>query len=194
MTDPYSILGVSPQASDEEVKAAYRNLSKKYHPDHNADSVMEDIANEKMAEINAAYDQIMNMRRSGFNQNNNSSNNTYYSSYYEIRSLIEHGNYTAADNLLEQNRNDGNAEWNFLKSTVCLSRGWLNDAYSYCEKAVRLEPYNREYQMAFNQMKNKRNGQMYGNPYNNNNVNNTANTLCNLCQCLICADCLCDCI
>ncbi len=201
MTDPYSILGVSPQATDEEIKTAYRNLSKKYHPDHNADSVMEEIANEKMAEINAAYDEIMNMRRSNFNNqgnnfNQNSNYNTAYSMYTEIRTLIEHGNYTAADNMLEQNRNDGNAEWNFLKSTVCLSRGWMNDAYSYCEKAVRLEPYNREYQMAFNQMRNKRNGQMYGNPYNNPNNNgaNTANTLCNLCQCMICADCLCDCI
>lgn len=194
MTDPYSILGVSPQASDEEVKKAYRNLSKKYHPDHNTDSVMEEIAQQKMAEINAAYDEIMNMRRSSFNQG--SRGGYAYSSYDDIRSMIERGNYTSADNMLEQNRNDGNAEWNFLKATVCLSRGWMNDAYSYLEKAVRLDPYNREYQMAFSQLKNKRSGQMYGNPYNtrNNNGMDTANTLCNLCQCLICADCLCDCI
>ena len=63
MTDPYKVLGISPQASDEEVKTAYRKLSQQYHPDHHADSVMEEIANQKMAEINAAYDQIMNMRR-----------------------------------------------------------------------------------------------------------------------------------
>ena len=109
--------------------------------------------------------------------------------------MIERGNYTAADNILEQNRNDGNAEWNFLKGTVCLSRGWLNDAYTYFDKAVKLDPANREYQAAYSQMQNKRNGQMYGNPYNTGgNTNSTANTLCNLCQCLICADCLCDCI
>ena len=109
MTDPYKVLGISPQASDEEVKTAYRKLSQQYHPDHHADSVMEEIANQKMAEINAAYDQIMNMRRSGTTYQNSNS------SYTDIRSMIENGNYTAADNILEQNRNDANAEWNFSK-------------------------------------------------------------------------------
>ncbi|MGN1482017.1 J domain-containing protein [Porcipelethomonas sp.] len=185
MNDPYKVLGVSSQASDEEIKAAYRKLSMQYHPDHHSDSIMEEIANEKMAEINAAYDEIMNMRRSG--------NQHAQSSYIDIRSMIEHGNYTAADNALDQNRNDNSAEWNFLKGTVCLSRGWLNDAYSYFEKAVRIDPSNREYQSAFSQMQNKRNGQMQGNPYNTGKNPNTTDTLCSLCQCLICTDCLCDC-
>ncbi len=187
MTDPYQILGISPGASDDEVKAAYRRLSQQYHPDlQSGNSVMEDIANQKMSEINAAYDEIMNMRRS-----NSSSGNPYI----EIRRMIESGNYTNADNALEGNRQDTSAEWNFLKGTVCLSRGWLNDAYTYYEKAARLDPSNREYQAAFNQMRNKRSGQMYGNPYNTgNSKQDTANCLCNACQCLICADCLCDCI
>ena len=65
MTDPYQVLGISPSASDEEVKEAYRKLSQQYHPDmQSGNSVMEDIANEKMADINAAYDEIMNQRRS----------------------------------------------------------------------------------------------------------------------------------
>ena len=189
MTDPYKVLGISPSATDEQVKEAYRTLSKRYHPDHNPDGVMGEIANDKLAEINAAYDEIMNMRRSG------AGGNSYASSYSDIRSMIEHGNYTAADNALESNRNDANAEWNFLKGTVCLSRGWMNDAYNYYSKAVQLDPQNREYQMAFSQLNNKRGGQqMYGNPYNNNTAtNSTADSLCQICQCLICLDCLCDC-
>ena len=186
MTDPYQILGISPNASDEEVKNAYRKLSQQYHPDlQSGNSVMEDIANQKMSEINAAYDEIMNIRR----------NSTSVNPYIRIRQMIETGNYTNADNELEQNRRDSDAEWNFLKGTVCLSRGWLNDAYTYYEKASRLEPANREYQAAFNQMKNKRAGNMQGNPYNTGNPNqDPVNCLCNACQCLICADCLCDCI
>ena len=57
MNDPYSVLGVSPNASDEEVKAAYRKLAKKYHPDLNPG---DENAARKMNEINAAYDQIKN--------------------------------------------------------------------------------------------------------------------------------------
>ena len=51
MTDPYKVLGISPQASDEEVKTAYRKLSQQYHPDHHADSVMEEIANLSLIHI-----------------------------------------------------------------------------------------------------------------------------------------------
>ena len=55
MDDPYKVLGVSPDASDEEVKRAYRALAKKYHPDRNPGDA---AAAQKMREINAAYDAI----------------------------------------------------------------------------------------------------------------------------------------
>ena len=63
MNDPYKILGVSESASDEEIKNAYRELAKKYHPDNYADSPLADVANKKMQELNEAFDQIMNARR-----------------------------------------------------------------------------------------------------------------------------------
>ena len=65
VTDPYKVLGVSPEATDEEIKSAYRQLVKKYHPDNYADSPLADLANEKMQEINEAYDMVMKSRRSG---------------------------------------------------------------------------------------------------------------------------------
>ena len=65
MTDPYKVLGVSPSATDEEVKDAYRKLAKKYHPDQYADSPLKDLADEKMKEINEAYDAITAQRKAG---------------------------------------------------------------------------------------------------------------------------------
>ena len=63
MTNPYEVLGVSENASDEEIKKAYRELARKYHPDNYADNPLSDLAGEKMKEINDAYDQIVNSRR-----------------------------------------------------------------------------------------------------------------------------------
>ena len=65
MNDPYKILNVPSTDSDEEVKKAYRELARKYHPDNYHDSPLEDLAQEKMKEINEAYDTIMKMRGSG---------------------------------------------------------------------------------------------------------------------------------
>ena len=79
MRDPYSVLGIEKNATDEQVKEAYRELARKYHPDRYADNPLSDLAKEKMQEINEAYDQIMNSRRhrhsgdTGTNYNNSSS-------------------------------------------------------------------------------------------------------------------------
>lgn len=65
MRDPYEVLGVSPSASDDEVKRAYRELSRKYHPDANANNPLSDLAEEKFKEIQSAYQQIMDARTGG---------------------------------------------------------------------------------------------------------------------------------
>lgn len=75
MNDPYVVLGVNQNATDEEIKVAYRELVKKYHPDRYANNPLSDLANEKMQEINQAYQQINDMRSgkqsNSYNQNNN---------------------------------------------------------------------------------------------------------------------------
>ena len=76
-SDPYKVLGVSPNASDDEIQKAYRRLVKKYHPDVNTG---DENAEKKMREINAAYDQIRNIREgkaSYGGQNGNPYGNPY---------------------------------------------------------------------------------------------------------------------
>lgn len=67
MTDPYQVLGISPNATDEEVKRAYKEMSKKYHPDAYIDNPLSDLAEDKFKEVQDAYTQIMNQRAGGGN-------------------------------------------------------------------------------------------------------------------------------
>ena len=82
MTDPYKILGVAPTATDDEVKKAYLALARKYHPDKYTDSDLADLASEKMKEVNAAYEEIQNMRQNGGSQTGNTYGQSQYSSSY----------------------------------------------------------------------------------------------------------------
>ena len=76
--DPYKVLGVSPDASDAEIKKAYHELARKYHPDNCPNEDLKALAAEKMKEVNAAYEEIQNMRKNGGNQKNSSGYNGGY--------------------------------------------------------------------------------------------------------------------
>lgn len=78
INDPYKVLGISPDASDEEIKTAYRTLAKKYHPDLNPG---DKNAQDKMNEINAAYDQIKNPQNYRQQSSQQQSYNGYRQSY-----------------------------------------------------------------------------------------------------------------
>lgn len=191
MKDPYAVLGVGKDATDEQIKSAYRELARKYHPDNYADNPLSDLAGEKMKEINDAYDAIMNSRRT--NKNSSYSNGGTYSSnttaFPEIRSLINQGRLEQAQELL-----DGvppgarNAEWYFLNGTVLYRRGWFDQAYTSFATACRMEPSNAEYRDALNRAQNQ-SGRQY-NPYRT--YGSAGVNACDCCQGLVCADCCCE--
>jgi len=189
--DPYKVLGVSPNASDEEIKQAYRALVKKYHPDNYVNNPIADLAAEKMAQINTAYETIQKMR-SGQSAGSSSDGSYGHASspqYATIRSYISAGNLDAADAMLEQ-ITDRVAEWYFLKGSICYRRGWLDQAQQYFSQAASMDPSNAEYAAA-----NSRFSQMRG-VYRDRGTTMQGGGMnaCDCCQSLLCADCCCECM
>ncbi len=208
------MLGVPPTATDDEVKQAYRTLVKKYHPDKYAGSPLQDVASEKMKEINAAYDEITSMRKNGGNP---STSGSYYGEYggygsgggyaqgggyasgnsqfADIRRLIMQNRIAEAEELLDgvaaQQRD---AEWYFLKGSVYYKKGWLDEALSHFAQANRMNPNNPEYRAAYQQCMYSRNTGM---PFGRANPSGTSYDDCDCCDWCIgmyCLNVFCNCL
>ncbi len=196
MTDPYKVLGVSRSATDEEIKDAYRRLAKKYHPDQYAESPLKELADEKMKEINEAYDAITAQRRGGGytgGQNTVNYRGSGGSGFGDVRSLIMTGRIADAEQILNGVPADRrNAEWYFLKGSVLYRRGWLEEAKDHFSRACQMDPGNGEYSAALSQAMNQRSG-MYGGYNANQAMNGSCNT-CDMCSGLLMADCCCECM
>jgi hypothetical protein len=192
MSDPYKILGVSPNADDNDIKKAYRELAKKYHPDNYTDSPLADIASEKMKEVNTAYEEIQKMRleaKTTFDGNRAYSDESS-SSLAEIRRMINAGNIAQAEIVLEYiAEKDRNAEWNFLMGLVLTKKGWYFDARRHFETACYMDPENEEYRAALDRAK----MESGGTTGSYRTVQNDDCSICDICQTLVCADCLCEC-
>ncbi len=193
MKDPYKVLGVAREATDEEIKKAYRELARKYHPDNYVNNPLADLVEEKMKEINEAYDQIQKERAggsSGSSHSGQSYSSGSYSDYTKVRELINERRYSDAELILDAvSAGNRNAEWNFLKGCVLIQRGWYYDAQKYLETACYLDPTNSEYRAALDRI--RQNTASYGGGYRTSNGGGTS--ACDICSGLICADCLCEC-
>ena len=173
--DPYKVLGVSPDASDEEIKRAYRRLAKQYHPDLNPG---DEVAAKKMQQINAAYDQIKNPEKNrqqssgyggygsyggysqydpfggfgGYQQRTYSDTGSGDSYQKAAENYIRFGRYQEAINALS-NSSDRNARWYYLSSLAKYGAGNTVQAVDHMQKACQLEPNNRTYHILLQQFR-----------------------------------------
>lgn len=201
MKDPYEVLGVSRTASDNEIKKAYHDLVKKYHPDNYANNPLADLASEKMKEINEAYDALTRARagqgsyqsggtyQSGGSYQSSGTHQSYQansnSSYAQVRAYLNANQLDAAEALLNTASNR-NAEWYYLKGTIAYRRGWLDEARQHYQTACAMVPSNFEYQNAL------RTVQGGYTPYRQTNYQRSdMDTACDICNALMCLNCLC---
>lgn len=203
MRNPYEVLEVKEGASEAEIKKAYRELAKKYHPDQYGNNPLKDLAEEKMREINEAYDYLLKNNSSSqnnysYNNNDTNYNQSYSSSsngnnadlYNSIRIDINNGNLGSAEQKLTGMK-VRDAEWNFLMGSVCMKKGWYDNAYTYISMAYNLNPQNPEYRNAFESL-NQRNN-TYRDPYFNRGRNDR-DDCCSICISIWCAEQMCNCL
>ncbi len=207
MLDPYSVLGITRGASDEEIKKAYRNLSRKYHPDANVNNPNKGQAEEKFKEIQQAYQQIMKEKEMGssqdaFNgyngfggfggfqgQSANTGNDEYSNYIRAAENYIQSQHFAEALNVLN-NMSERTARWYYLSAIANMGVGNNIQAKEYAEKAVQMEPNNQQYQMLLYQMQSgdswyqSMQSPFGGQVYTDNGVCMKlclANILCNMC-------------
>ena len=208
MNDPYKILGVSPTATDDEIKSAYRALARKYHPDKYRDSDLAEMAGEKMKEINAAYDEIQKIRAgkatgAGTGTTGGYGGQAYGQSYggqpYGGQSYRSGNPYVTARQLINLRRvaeaaqilstipeSERGAEWHFLMGCIAVSRGHYVDAQQFFDTACGMDPSNAEYRDARDRLRNR------GNSFGGGQTTRASScSCCDICAALACIDCCC---
>jgi molecular chaperone DnaJ len=198
--NPYEVLGIKEGASEEEIKRAYRDLVRKYHPDQYKDNPLSDLAEEKLKEINEAYDMLMKGRKGSSGRNNSSgqyssssysqdySYGTQQGDYQKVAEYINRGDLVNAERMLN-NIPTRDAQWYYFKGVIAARRGRYGVAYDSFQTAVNMDPSNPVYQDALNQMMNASRG-FRRDVYNRRG--DESQQLCQLCTTMYCADCCCE--
>lgn len=198
IANPYEVLGISANASNDEVKRAYRELSRKYHPDSYVDNPLSNLAEEKFKEVQEAYDQIMKEREGGsgysygYGQQSSSSYGNSGQESVELqaaRNYINTRRFREALNVLSGISNR-NAMWYYYSSVANMGIGNNLVAVDHAKQAAAMEPNNMEYVNYANQL------QFRGQRYQNTGYGYGRQSFGtgNLCCDLWCADTLCECM
>ncbi len=202
MKDPYEVLGVSRNASMDDIKKAYRQLSRKYHPDANVNNPLADLAAEKFKEVQEAYNTIVREREGGgsygssqgsysYGSGNASSNYSGGNDYSMVYTYLQARRYREALNLLSNMPQD--AHWYYLSAFANTGIGNNVQALNHAQQAVRMDPNNIEYRNLLNQL--QRSGMNYntmGGGYGRNTSSD--DDCCQACCTLWAMDTCCECM
>ncbi|WP_050635558.1 J domain-containing protein [Candidatus Stoquefichus sp. SB1] len=199
--DPYQILGISPSASDDEVKQAYRTLSKKYHPDANINNAHQAEYTEKFKQVQNAYKTIIDSRKRGFTNQNygagqGQSQSTYQyngneqAAFNDAAAYINAGRFQDALNILEQIRTR-NSMWFYYSALAMNGVGNNATALEYAKTAAQMEPGNLQYLFLVQQLQAgsgqyRSAQQSYGSPFAG-----TANCCYSILMMNLCLSCCC---
>lgn len=204
--NPYDVLGISRNASEDEIKRAYREMSRKYHPDANVNNPLADLAEEKFKEIQEAYNEIMREREQGrgsYGYGYGGSRTGYRGSgsyggqqnveFQAAANFVNSGRYQEAINLLNR-MSERNAMWYYLSAVANANIGSNVLAREHARQAVNMEPGNMTYRQLLNQL--EMSGTRYqANPYGGGfNYPSSSCGTGNACCDLWCADSLCECM
>lgn len=203
MKNPYEVLGINEGASEEEIKKAYREQVKKYHPDQYQDNPLSKLAEEKLREVNEAYEYLSGKGNSakasngwgGRSSGNSGGGNNGYSgggndSFRQVRSFINNGDIATAESILDGMPNKS-AEWFYLRGLIFMKKGWYNEAIMNVRQAVNMDPSNFEYRSTLNKI-NTNNNVYRGNAYNRGYGQGPS--FCDMCACMWCSDSMCECL
>lgn len=194
LKDPYEVLGVSRNATKEEIRDAYRDLIKRYHPDQfNNNPDMKALAEEKIKEINEAYKYLLDH----FDDSRNAAESSKDEEIFKVaRQKIDSGDYYGAQDLLVKVEDKSKPEWYFLSGLIYFKQGWYDKAESYLKFAHEAVPDNKEYEEIYKQC--LRAGKMNYNPDMTPNqggtINDETTTCLSCCATLACMDICCHCM
>ena len=182
MTDPYQVLGVSRDASNDEIKKAYRKLSRKYHPDANINNPNKEAAEAKFKEVQAAYNQIINERERGTSGQSSAGYGGYggsaggqdfwgsfggfggfggqsQSTYQDEEAIRRQAaaNYIQSQHFQEamnvlSSLSQRNGQWYYLSAMANMGLGNNVNAMNDARTAVNMEPDNMQYRMLLQRM------------------------------------------
>jgi molecular chaperone DnaJ len=155
--DPYEVLGVPRDADMDEIKKAYRKLSRKYHPDANINNPHKAEAEEKFKQVQEAYDQIVKERERGTSAGGSYGGYGGYTSGMDDPEMqaavnfINSQHFQEAINVLNQIQNR-NGNWYFLHAVANAGLGNNVAARSDAETACRMEPDNERFRQLYSQL------------------------------------------